>query len=553
MDEAMISGAKPRVRVQAGSQYVAPPIMQPTRPSVRGGYLRDTRSGVISTRFTPLTDSRDEIRRSWRRVAGLAQDIVRNSGRLSGAVNQIVSDVLGPELQLNPKPDLAVLARLGYETAEVTQLISLIKTEWKYWCWNARECDFRGKFTIPQAMEIGLRDQIIFGEATGFVDWMPTGQRLKYGLKSSTKVCLLPPSFLVQDTLEHDRMIQGVLHDANWRPTAYRFREEGDLFLRTKDWPAFDGVGNPKVIHVFEPQGARDVRGISPIAAAIRKHIQHEMLEDATLQMAVLQTALAISLTSEAPSQDAFEALAALKDVGGHVAPKLAEEFLGMYAGQIGRARESSLYFGSDPNISHLGPGEQLNVHGVEAPGPQYDAFEKSLSRDMARALGVTYESLTLDNRGATYSSSRVGISSIWPVVIRRRERIAGPIGDVIYANWLDEMIFTGRIPFRGGYAAFAANRDRLLWTQWRGPAKPSADDKKSADAASKRIESYTSTVEIEAAELGHDADELRSRQEEEHNWYLARGMTSPYERRGSTQGPSAEPREAEDEDGTQR
>lgn len=531
---------KQRVRVKAGSTLAPSPTIAPVRPQPSAGYLRDTRSGVISTRSVPLTESRDEIRRSWRRVAAIAQDIVRNSGRLSGALTQIVSDVIGTELQLNPVPDVVTLKKLGYNDAEIRDLVRLIKTEWKYYSWNPRECDLRGKRIIQQQLEIGLRDQVIFGETTGFIDWMPSSMQARYGLKTGTKLCMMPPSFLVQDTLESERMIQGVIHDENWRPVAYRFREEGGLSLRTRDWPAYDRMGNVKAIHVFEPTGARDVRGISPLAAALRKHIQHEMLEDATLQMAVLQTSTAISLTSDAPSQDAFEALAALKESGdATLADQLAQQFIGMYAASIQRAQNSDLYFGTDPRISHLAPGEKLNVSGVDIPGPQYDPFEKSLSRDMARALGVTYESLTLDNRGSTYSSSRVGISSIWPVVLRRRERGVAPIADAVYANFLDESVFFGRIPIKGGYQAFAANRDRLLWAQWRGPAKPSADDKKSADASSKRIENYTSSVEIEAAELGHDADELMLRQEAEHKWYIERGMRSPYERPNT---PAAQP-----------
>lgn len=523
------------------------PTIAPARPVPSAGYLRDTRSGVISTRSVPLTESRDEIRRSWRRVAAIAQDIVRNSGRLSGALTQIVSDVIGTELQLNPVPDPVTLAKLGYSEAEIRDFIRLIKAEWKFWSWNPRECDLRGKRIVQQQLEIGLRDQIIFGEATGFIDWMDQAQRRSYGLSTGTKLCMMPPSFLVQDTIETDRMIQGVIHDRNWRPVAYRFREEGDLNYRTRDWPAYDRNGNTKTIHVFEPTGSRDVRGISPLAAALRKHIQHEMLEDATLQMAVLQTSLSISLTSEAPSQDAFEALAALREAGSSTAAaQLADQFLGMYAASIQKAQNSDLYFGTDPTISHLAPGEKLNAQTVDVPGPQYEQFEKSLSRDMARALGITASSLTLDTRGETYSSARIGYSSIWPVVMRRRERGVAPIADAVYANFLDEMIFHGRIPLKGGYPAFAANRDRLLWAQWRGPAKPSADDKKSAEASSKRMENYTSSVEVEAAELGHDADELRLQQEEEHNWYTSRGMRSPYER--PNMGTPAGSKEGDDE-----
>lgn len=514
----------------------------PARPMASAGYLRDTRSAVISTRPAPLTDSRDEIRRSWRRVAGLAQDMVRNSGRLSGALDQIVSDTIGTELQLNPTPDPVTLRRMGYSDKEIRELISLIKAEWKFWSWNPRECHLRGKFTVQQQLEIGLRDQVIFGEAVGINDWMPPAMRAKYGVTTGTKPCILSPMRLVQDTNESERMIQGVLHDVNWRTSGYRFRSEDSFSIATQDWAIYDQRGNIKTFHVFEPTGSRDVRGISKIAAGIRKNIQHEMLEDATLQMTLLQTAIAISLTSEPPSQEAFEALSALKDVGdGNMGDQLAQQFIGMYASQLEKARTGKLYFGSDPNINHLAPGEKMDVKGPVTPGPQYDPFSMSLSRDMARAIGVTYESFTLDNRNSTYSSSRVGISSIWPLVLRRRERGVAPIADAMYAPWFDEAVFFGRIPIKGGYAAFRANRERLLWAQWRGPAKPSADDKKSADASGKRLENYNSSVEIEAAELGIDADELMARQEMEHKWYTSRGMRSPYDRVNAPSAPSGE------------
>jgi lambda family phage portal protein len=498
--------------------------------------------------MAPLTESRDNIRRAWRRVAGLAQDLILNSGRLSGVVQQIISDTVGSELQLNPKPDLNVLATLGYDASEARALIDLIKREWKYWSWNPRECDVRGKLIVPQMLDIGLRQYLAYGETTGINVWWPVSTRRRQNVRTGTKVLMLPPSRLVQETNEAIGLYQGVFHDEWGRPVQYRFADRRDGVPMSRDVAARNGFGLSKVIHIFEPNEADDVRGISPLAGAFRKHVQHEMLEDATLQMAVLQTAMGIALSSAAPSSEAFEALEALKEVAGTEGGKdVAESLAALLAAQIQRAQEGEISFGTDPRISHLAPGEKLDILGVKTPGPQYEPFNASLSRDMARALGVTYESLTLDNRGATYSSSRVGISSIWPVVTRRRERISGVQAQQIYDNWLDEAVFSGTVPIKGGYEAFNANRDRLCWAQWRGPAKPSADDKKSADAAAKRVETYTSTVEIEAAELGQDGQELREQHLEEHEWYVSRGMRSPYERAG-TSTPSREKSEDEDE-----
>ena len=50
-------------------------------------------------------------------------------------------------------------------------------------------------------------------------------------------------------------------------------------------------------------------------------------------------------------------------------------------------------------------------------------------------------------------------------------------------------MIGTGRIGFKGGYRAFAANRSRVTFAEWNGPAKPVADDYRAAMAKKVRLE----------------------------------------------------------------
>ncbi|WP_353619417.1 phage portal protein, partial [Ochrobactrum sp. SFR4] len=97
--------------------------------------------------------------------------------------------------------------------------------------------------------------------------------------------------------------------------------------------------------------------------------------------------------------------------------------------------------------------------------------------REVARAIGITYGSYSMDYSAATYSSVRMEMASIWPVVMRRRERIAGPFLQMIYENWLDEEIGEGRLPFKGGYNAFLAHREKITWALWQGPAAPNADD----------------------------------------------------------------------------
>lgn len=488
-------------------------------------YLRDTRSGVLATRPAPLTHSRDDVRLAWRRSAGLAREIIQNSGRLKGAVDQVIADTVGSELLLNAKPDLTAA---GYDAKESADWCRVVKQRWKRFAWNPVECDMRGKFTLPQLVDCALRDYITFGEVTALLDYMGSSQRDRYSITTGTKLCLFSPQKLVQDTLEHERLFQGVYHDDNGRPTAYLF-EEGERGQTTKTrYAARDGAGRDHVLHVFDPTCASDVRGISVMASAFRKHIQHEMLEDATLQTAILQTLFAAVLKSELPSEEAFAAIEAMKDTDA--GSEYKEAFSDYLMGSLDKAAESSVAMGSDPTVSHIAPGEEFDIKTAGTPGPNYLPFSSSLGREMARAIGITYGGLTMDYTKATYSSVRMENASIWPVVTRRRERIAAPIYQAVYESWLDEEVGEGRIPFKGGYEAYSALREEASWAQWQGPAKPTADDAKSAKASSTRLENGTSSLAHECSEMGIDEEELFEQRLSEHRRYLGAGMRSPYE-----------------------
>lgn len=493
-----------------------------SRPTAR--YMRDTKSGVIASRVAPLTSHRDDVRRSWSRAAGLAMDLIQNSGRLKGATDQVLADTVGVGLTLTPDPDLS---GMGCDEKEKADWIRLVKKRWRAYWHNARECDMRGKLTGPQMVDIGLRWHIAYGEATGVFDFFTAGDRSRYGITSGTKLCLVPPPRLVQDTSPLEGLFQGVHHDGKGRPVSYRFETVTGGLKSKRDYAAFDVDGRPLVMHVFDPMDATDVRGISLLAPAFRKHIQAEMLDDATLQMAILQTVFAITLTSEAPSQDAYEALEVLKESEGGTG--YAQEYLDFLGAQLDRAAESRISVGADPQVSHLGPGEKLGMETAKVPGQDFLPFSNSLARDMARTIGITYGGLTMDHTAATYSSVRMENASIWAVVMRRRERIAAPMCQMVYGNWLDEEVGEGRIPFKGGYEAFRANRDRVAAANWQGPAKPTADDYKSARASTERLSNGTSSIANETGDLGVDPDALFEQRQREHQRYVDAGMESPY------------------------
>ncbi|MBN9047450.1 MAG: phage portal protein [Rhizobiales bacterium] len=490
------------------------------RPVAR--MLRDTKSGVLASRMVTIVDSREEIRRSWRRAAAYALDFIQNSGKLKGACDQVLVDTVGVELVLQPQPDIA---EFGYSREETAALVAQIKREWKRYAWNPRECDMRGKFTLPQLVDIGLRWYMAYGEITGILDYMPRAKRRQKGVKSGLKLCLTPPSKLVQDTNEFENLFQGVYHDEDGRPIGYLFEEKTNGIVQKVRYPAFDADGRPVVIHLFDPVDATDVRGISVLTPAIRKHAQKEVLDDATLQTAILQTIFAAVLTSPDPSQAAFEALEAIEDT------ELKDEFLGYLQARMDKAKEGGLNINGAPTVSHLAPGEDLQFRTASTPGSQYLPFANSLDRETARAIGVTYSSYAMDHTNATYSSVRMEGATIQPIAIRRRERLAAPLMQAVYESWLDEMVGEGRIKLKVSYEVFAANREKFTWALWQGPAAPTADDYKTERATSERLSNGTSSIAIECGQKGIDPDELFEQQQREHKRYVDAGMKSPYER----------------------
>ena len=504
----------------------------------RAGYLRDTKSRVLSTRTASLRDHRDEVRIAWRRAAGLALDLIQNSGQLRGAADQVIADTVGVELVLNPQPDLS---GLGYSPEEAADFVRAIKQRWKRYAWNPQECDLRGKLRVPQMVDVALRWDMAFGEAFGILSYMTPPQRRRYGLKTGAKMCMITPTKLVQDTSEIEGLFQGVIHDELGRPVAYRVQEKESGLIVKRDHRAFDADGRQLVVHVFDPLDASDVRGISRLAAGFRQHIQREILVDTTIQTAILQTVFAAVLTSKSPSKEAFEAIEAQSEDDPD---SFGAEFRDYFLGRIERAAESEIAISGDPTVSHLAPDEDLKLLTTQTPGPQFLHVNRELSRDLARAIGITFGGLTMNHENSSYSSVRMENSSIWPVVTRRRENIAAPVAQALYEHWLDEEIGEGRQAFKGGYEAFRAHRDEVSWALWQGPAKPSADDFKSAKASSERLYNGTSTLADECAELGKDPDEVFATRLREHRQYTDAGMPSPFIRNPASSKDDSEDRE---------
>lgn len=471
--------AKPRLRVGTQGGYATGPATnfrgavvngQVLRP--RASYMKSGKSPFFWNWNVPLREQRDDVELAYADAAARAIDGIQNSGWLSGAVDQSIASTIGTGLRLAARPDRVAL---GWDAKQADDWSDLVERRWATYSEKALECDVAGKQNVKRQQDSVLRHVFNFGEALGLLP------HVKYPFNmNGTKSQLLPPTRLALDTNRFDNLFQGIRTNAYGLPLSYRIKVRSEDLIG-RDVRARDGVGRPQVIHAFEGQPGQ-MRGITPLAPGLKVIRQYDRLSDLTLQAALIQTIFSATLEGSAPTEEILRTLQSedeQKDTQGLEGPGL-DAYIDARAAWYQNTK-IDLAEGAARAI-HLFPGEKLTMNRSEHPNGNYESFAKFLLREIARCLGMTFETLTGDYSGATYSSVRMATSEIWPVILRRRELVAGYV-QTLYEAWLEEEIEEGHIPFPNGLFGFLANRAAAVLADWRGPAKPQADDLKTAKA----------------------------------------------------------------------
>lgn len=448
------------------------PTNLPHRPTPRSGFMRDGRGTVFSQWLPALRSSRDDVAAAWQQAAARTVELWQNSGWISGMIDQSTANTVGGGLRLRCMPENELF---GMDEKAAQRWRKLVEAKWDLWSSTAVECDIEGKLTIAQMTDVAYRTWVVYGEILGEIVW-----RRRPGSTSGTKVRLLSPSRLVNRSDPFTRLFSGVRVDADGMPMSYIARRDNPL-IGTEEFEvsARDAMGRPRVIHVFIGQPGQ-TRGIGILVPILKVAKQFDQLADATLLASIIQTVFAASIESAEPTDEALRGLlnpiehAQLLADGGAA-------FDAFQAAKEGWAEGHPIDVGFAGRIAHMFPGEKLNFHSPEQPATAYKEFSLHLLREMARCLGLTYESATGDYEGATYSSVRMAVNEIFSITKSRRKFLLGPFLQPIYEAWLEEKIESGEIPFPGGIANFLAHRAAACRAKWSGDPKPVADDLKSA------------------------------------------------------------------------
>lgn len=485
-----------------------------TQPSA--AYMRDNSGNYLGSWRPGIRDAQEDVRSAWQMGAARAIDSLHNNGWLAGAIEQASADTIGTGLRLNATPDAEALK---WKPEQARKWCKRVERRWKAWSTNPLECDARGRRTIADMTDAAIRYHFAFGEAFALLPEITRPES-----RTKLKVMLVSPHTHVNDTNELARMYQGVTIDADGLPTAHSFRRKINGVEQIVAVKARSSTGRCQVVHVFDGQPDQ-VRGMTPLAPVLLRFKQYEQLADATLTASMLQTIIAATVKSSAGSDNVFEGFRGSGEGDGAASGEM-KDYLDA---RVGWWKNRSIDLGTHGRIAHLFPGEEFDIKSPSTPHNNYLPFSRNLLREIARCIGTTYENMTGDYEGATYSSVRMATSAMWFITLRRRSKIAQRFVQQIYETWLAEEIQSGRIEFPGGVDKFNAFRMEAVQAEWNGPAKPAADDLKSAKAASARLESGTTSLAYETAEYGLDPETVAEQRAQETELYKSFGLADPH------------------------
>lgn len=498
----------------------APDLSPETARGGQSQFMRGEKHLTFNGWRPQLRAPQSEVSGSWDLAAARTIDALHNTGWMSGAVEQSIANTVGAGLRMKPAPEGALM---GWSKEMERAWIKDVSRRFALWAANPMECDIQGRRSLGQY------------QAAAYGHWLATGEILSeiayrkrpWG-QAGTKFRLLTPMRLSRRSDVTNNLVNGVYHDGEMMPIGYAIKQHrpdarwlGDRRVRARD-----AYGRPMVIHVFT--GAPETcRGVSPIVPALQVVKQADQLADATLMAAIVQTLFAATLESDDMTDTAMSGLltpqeqATLMRDGISPFEAYSEIMSGFY-------EESTIDVGMNGRIAHLFPGQRMKFHSPEHPNGNYPDFSKSLCREIARCLGLTYEEATGDYQGATYASLGRASGSIHKVTEARRAAVVVPASQPIYEAWLEEQIEMGVVSFPGGINGFLDNRAAACRAIWMGSSKPIAEDLKVAKAHETHLRLGVKSEQMICEELGADYEDVLAQMAEAADMRQEYGVAAP-------------------------
>lgn len=443
-----------------GSERLKARAMQGVTMSAFGGggnsyhAASTTRRGVKSW-FTRSKSADQDLNRALPDIRSRCRDLHRNDPLARGAINTVVTNVVGTGLA--PQPSIwAETLGLSADEADAWQRKTL--NEFLLWAEDPECCDLTHTQDFYGLQELAFRSTLLNGDHfTVLPEEQREGQpyRLKLQMIEGDRVC--NPAGL----LDGAQLSNGIRLNANGAPLGFHIMtaHPGGVHPERK-WQYIDRLGaqsgRRNVIHLFERLRSEQHRGEPYLAPVVEPLKQLSRYSEAELMAAVISGMFTVFISTE------------LDDIG---------------AGESDGVPDYAL--GNGAIITGM-PGDKPEIINPGRPNALFDPFVQAILRQIGVALEIPFE-LLIKHYTSSYTAARAAFLDAWRFFRKRRAWLATYFCQPIYETWLDEAVARGRI-VAPGYFADPLRRKAWRACTWVGDSPGAIDPVKEAVADEKNL-----------------------------------------------------------------
>jgi lambda family phage portal protein len=429
--------------------------------------------------WTPVDLTVNElIRSSQQTVRARVRQLVRDFPYFSRAVTVLTDLVVGTGIDFQSRIKLPS----GKYNSRANDQIEYAFSRW------SEKADLAGKLNFDELTRLSERGEIETGESL-FVTHRAPGRFIPFALQP-IEPDRLASSYI--DLKKNAEIEGGVEYDLRTGEALFFHILEDGYSAKTIKIPA------SRVIHTFQMLRPGQMRGISPFTSAVLAADDLHQYLDATMDVAKLASKYLGFVTS--PDSTTFQSL---RTTEGEESGQRVEEI------------ENAI-------IEYLQPGESVNFASHQIPNDQFDPFTRFILRMVAVGTGTSFELLSGDYTGLSYSNLKAIradlVRGIRPRFDRRRVHFCQPV----FSKVLEWGVLSGRVSLPG-YTSDPYQYERCQWI-WQGMESP--DPLRETRAVVDEIKMGLKSPQEHVASRGRDLEEVLDELAEAKEMMGARGLT---------------------------
>ena len=490
------------------------------------GTYRGAEGGRLRGSWLPGGGSADQdLLPDLNKLRERSRDLVRNDGIASGAIDTIVTNIIGSGIRPQSRLDKEAL-KISEDYAEKLQ--RQIEAVWNRWMPYA---DAGNRMDFYEIEELSERQRFVNGEAIIIPVRVPDKRRpYSFALQIVESDRLDTPSDYTSNKKIRDGIEIGEFgealnywirktHPGDYSYSGYR-GNGSDNYIK---YPAFDELGSPNIFHLYHLKRPGQSRGepfFTPVINLFKDRFEYM---EAELVAARVAACFAIFIKK----QNSNESLIA-RSTSSEGGKKIEELTPAM--------------------IEYLSEGEDIQSFNPNRPGGTFGLFMERILRDVSSGLNLPYEVVAKDFSRSNYSNTRAALLEARRFFMMQQRFVSGKLGQPVFAALMEEAYLKGEL----GILDFYTNRSAYARANWITPGWQWVDPESEVKASVEAIDNNLSNLAEESAAHGRDWEEdleQRAREKKRINVLEAKygiSLSAPEKPKNNVQEPSK--RKANDE-----